>query len=71
MQTFLPRAGKIFANYFYLIHIVYRNNSSMNNFSALFLKCIQFYHQAMIIFVLYFFFLMHPLNLDLLHFNFV
>lgn len=52
MQTFLPRAGKIFANYFYLIHIVYRNNSSMNNFSALFLKCIQFYHQAMIIFVL-------------------
>ena len=55
MQTFLTRAGKMFANYFYLIHTVYRNISSMNNFSASFSKCIQFYHQAMIIFVLLFF----------------
>lgn len=71
MQTFLTRAGKMFANYFYLIHTVYRSISSMNNFSTSFSKCIQFYHQAMIIFVLLFFFLRHPLNLDLLHFNFV
>lgn len=45
----------MFANYFYLIHTVYRSISSMNNFSASFSKWIQFYHQAMIIFVLLFF----------------